>query len=88
MTERLETLKQEIKELIIKECEKEMTPADITDDEILFGPRSNVQLNSIDALQISVALKRKYNVDLHDSKVLRRVMSNVANLAEHIVSLG
>jgi acyl carrier protein len=88
MTERLETLKQEIKELIIKECEKEMKPEDISDDEILFGPGSNVQLNSIDALQISVALKRKYNVDLRDSKVLRRVMSNVANLAEHIASLG
>ena len=32
-----ETLKRELKELIITECQKEMTPDDIADDVFLFG---------------------------------------------------
>lgn len=83
----IETLKQEIKELIIKECEKDIAPGAIDDHEILFGSDSKLQLNSIDAIQISVALKKKYNVHLYDSKILRQVMGSVQSLAEYIVSL-
>ncbi len=83
----IETLKQEIKELIIKECEKDLQPSEIADDEDLFGVKSNIQLNSLDAVQISVALKKKYNVQLYDSKILRQVMRNVSSLAEYIASL-
>ena len=47
-------LKEEIKELIAVECDKGFTADDISDGEALFGPSSKLELDSIDALQISM----------------------------------
>jgi acyl carrier protein len=80
----MEELKAEIKELIITECEKDFTVTDISDDEPLFGSSSKLELDSMDALQISMALQRKYGVMLTDSKELRRVMLSVETLADFI----
>ena len=78
-------LKNALKELIIEECEKECEVEDITDDEILFGPESVLQLDSLDALQISLALNKKYALNTTDSKELRKIMISINSLAEHIL---
>ena len=55
-------LKYELKKLIIEECEKDCKIEDIKDDEPLFGPDSILELDSMDALQISMAIqKSKYD---------------------------
>lgn len=77
-------LRHELKALIIEACDKECTPADITDDEVLFGQEAPLQLDSLDALQISMAIKKKYGLRLPDSKDTRRILASVANLAEHL----
>jgi acyl carrier protein len=77
-------LRHELKALIIEACDKECTPAEITDDEILFGAEAPLQLDSLDALQISMAIKKQYGLRLPDSKDTRRILSCVANLAEHL----
>lgn len=77
-------LRQQLKALIIEACDKDCTPADITDDEILFGPEAPLQLDSLDALQISMAIKKTYGLRLPDSKDTRRILSCVANMAEHL----
>jgi acyl carrier protein len=74
----------ELKQLIIEACDKECAPDDIRDDEVLFGPEAPLQLDSLDALQISMAIKKKYGLRLPDSKDTRRILSCVANLAEHL----
>jgi acyl carrier protein len=79
-------LRHELKALIIEACDKECTPAEITDDEILFGAEAPLQLDSLDALQISMAIKKQYGLRLPDSKETRRILSNVANLAGHLES--
>jgi acyl carrier protein len=79
-------LKNELKQLIIDECEKECEVSDITDEEVLFGSDSNLQLDSLDALQISLALNKKYNLNTTDSKDLRKIMVSINSLAEHIQS--
>lgn len=84
MSSNNEELKQELKELIIKECEKDYKACDITNNEILFGSDSNLQLDSLDALQISLALNKKYGLDTTDSKKLRSIMTSINSLAEHI----
>jgi len=81
-----EKLKSELKQLIIDECEKECEVDEITDDEILFGSDSNLQLDSLDALQISLALNKKYNLNTTDSKELRKIMVSINSLTEHIQS--
>ncbi|MDR2702078.1 MAG: phosphopantetheine-binding protein [Spirochaetaceae bacterium] len=57
----MDNLKQEIKELIINALELEdVKPEDITDSEPLFG--EGLGLDSIDALELGVALKKKFGV--------------------------
>jgi len=79
------SFKQELKALIIEETGKDdLPPEDIADDEALFGPESAVGLDSLDGLQVSVALKRVYGVELNDSKRLRRVMKDINTLADFL----
>jgi len=80
-----EQLKQEIKELIIEECEKEDIEAnDIADDVELFSNESGLDLDSLDALQISMGLQKKYGIRLGDSKEFRRAVTTISKLAQFI----
>jgi len=83
----IKQLKQEIKEMIIEECEKEdIAPENIPDDVELFSPKSGLELDSLDALSISMALKKMYGVRLGDSKDFRRTVTTIEKLAEFIKS--
>lgn len=78
-------LKETLKNLIITECEKDgFSPSDIDDEAPLFGPNSLLQLDSLDALQISMALEEKYGIKITDSKKLRKIMSSINSLAAYI----
>ncbi len=80
-----DALKYELKALILKECDKEeFSPEDIDDDAPLFGSDAPLQLDSMDALQISMALKEKYGVEITDSKKIRSIMSSITTLAHFI----
>ncbi len=60
-------LKEEIKNLIIDTLAlEEITADDIVDEEPLFN--EGLGLDSIDALELGMALKRKYNVVLSANK--------------------
>lgn len=75
-----------LKALIVEACDKDCDPASITNNELLFGPEAPLQLDSLDALQVSMAIKKQYGLRLPDSKETRRILSSVANLAEHLES--
>ena len=77
-------LRLALKALIVEACDKDCDPASIGDDELLFGPEASLQLDSLDALQVSMAIKKKYGLRLPDSKETRRILSSVTNLAEHL----
>ncbi len=79
-----EALKLELKQLIIEECDKDIEPQEISDDEILFGSDTKLELDSMDALQISMALHKKYGIDANDSKKLRKIMASINTLADYI----
>lgn len=81
-----QALKEELKVLIIEECDKDCEPEEISDDEVLFGSDSKLQLDSLDALQISLALNKKYELNVTDSKKLRSIMVSINTLADFIES--
>ena len=57
----------ELKQMIIESLElEEISPEDIIDGEPLFG--EGLGLDSIDALELGMALKRKYNITLSSNK--------------------
>lgn len=60
-------LKKELKQLIIDTLGLEdITPDDIADSEPLFG--EGLGLDSIDALELGMALKKEYNITLGSDK--------------------
>jgi acyl carrier protein len=79
-----ERLKMELKRLIVEECDITAEPGEIGDEEPLFGRDSKLSLDSIDALQISMAIQNKYNIAITDSKEMRRVMRSLNTFADFI----
>jgi len=78
------SLKEELKEMIVRECDKDIDPKSIKDDDIIFDPMHSLGLDSLDSLQISMALQNDYNIRLADPKEARRVMESVNTLAKYI----
>jgi acyl carrier protein len=77
-------LKLRLKQLILAEADRDVPPESVTDDEGLFGPQSRLQLDSIDGLQISMALQVQFNVRITDPKELARLMRSINTLADHL----
>ncbi|MEJ2060450.1 MAG: phosphopantetheine-binding protein [Gammaproteobacteria bacterium] len=76
--------KLELKRLIIEECDKDLAPEDLPDDAPLFGPESPLELDSLDGLQISMALQKRYGVRIADPKELRRILTSINDLAGYL----
>jgi len=77
-------LKLELKRLIVEECDRDIDPASLADDAPLFGPESPLDLDSLDGLQISMALQQRYGVRIADPKELRRVLTSINDLAAYL----
>jgi acyl carrier protein len=82
--EQLNALKLEIKRLIIEALDLEDTTTDdIDDDAPLFGD-DGLGLDSIDALELGIALRKKYQLQLEANDAGNREhfrsVSNLANL--------
>jgi acyl carrier protein len=78
-----EDLVLELKKLIINTLKLEdITPEDIEDEAPLFG--EGLGLDSIDALELVVALEKTYNVFIPDSEVGKKVFRSVNALAEFV----
>ena len=79
------TLKHEIKVLIITALELEdLTPDDLSDDALLFG-NDGLGLDSIDALELGVALRKKYQIHLEaSSSENQKYFRSVNSLSEMV----
>jgi acyl carrier protein len=76
-------LKEKLKSQIILFLNlTDLTPADIKDDEPLFG--DGLGLDSIDSLELIVLLKREYGINIQDPKVGRKVLVDVNTMAAYI----
>jgi len=80
-------LLDQLKRLVLEACDKEEPTGGLTHDEILFGPQSRLDLDSLDALQISMALQKRYGVRMPDSKETRRALASLDTLAAHLQAL-
>jgi len=77
-------LVERLKELIVRTLRLEDVLAeDIVDSEPLFG--DGLGLDSIDALELVVAIEREYGVEIPDANVGRRAFASVNALADFIL---
>ncbi len=73
-------LKTELKLLIIETLKLEDVPLEeIEDDQPLFG--EGLELDSIDALELTVALEKRYGLAIPDEAVGKKAFASVAALA-------
>lgn len=79
-----EKLKLDLKRLIVTECDLTIDPGEIRDEDPLFGPAAPLSLDSIDALQISIAIQNRYGRLITDSKQMRRIMESLNSFADFI----
>jgi acyl carrier protein len=76
-------LKHELKTLIIETLKLEdVTTADIVDDQALF--RDGLGLDSIDALELTVALEKRYKLSIPDEEVGKKAFASVNALATFV----
>ena len=82
------SLEEDIKKLIIKSLELEdISVDDIKDEEPLFN--EGLGLDSIDAHELSMALKKKYNLTLSSDKDKNsELFYSVKTLADYIRGQG
>jgi acyl carrier protein len=74
----------DLKTLVLEAAEKSEPDGGLNDDEALFGPDARLALDSLDALQVSMAIQQRYGLRMPDSKDTRRALSSIAHLAEHL----
>jgi len=75
----------ELTALILEATENTLDGAALAADEPIFGSDARLALDSLDALQLSMALQKRYGIRLTDSKETRRILSCVGNLADHLL---
>jgi acyl carrier protein len=73
-----------LKELVIRTLRLEdIKPEEILDDAPLFG--EGLGLDSIDALELVVAIERDYAVEIPDAEVGRRAFASMLALADFVL---
>lgn len=86
MTEVTAELTSEVKKLIVETLNlKEVDPATILDEPSLFTGENTITLDSIDAIELIMAIQRTYSVRLDDQNLARSIMNSVQSISTFIV---
>ena len=88
MTTDLAFFVEELLALVLEASEKTVAGGGVSYTEVLFGNASRLQLDSLDALQISMAIQKTYGIRLADSKDTRRAMMSLEGLAKYLLERG
>ena len=79
-----EQLTLELKQHIIKYLNLlEKTPADISNDQPLFG--DGLGLDSIDSIELVVMMEREYGIKINDPKEGRKIFVNINTIVDFIL---
>jgi len=69
----------DLKKLVVENCVLKIKPEEIGDETPLFGPGS-VGLDSLDALQLTVAIEQQYGIVINDAEVARQALQSLGSL--------
>ena len=76
-------IKQNIRRLMVENLMLQISPEEIGDAQPLFGPGS-VGLDSVDALQLVVALDKAYGLKIADAEAAKQILQNVNSIADAV----
>jgi len=77
-------IKQDIRRLMVENLMLQISPEEIGDDQSLFGPGS-VGLDSVDALQLVVALDKAYGLKIANPETARQILQSVNTIMDAVV---
>jgi len=72
-------LKAQIRQLLVDSLMLQLKPDEIADDIPLFG--EGLGLDSVDALQLVVALEKRFGLKIKDAAMAREVLKNINAIA-------
>ncbi len=79
------SLEYELAEMIIDFCNVEdVAPEDVSPETALIGPDSPFGLDSLDAVEVVVAVQKTYGVRIGGEKTSREALQSLRTLAEFI----
>jgi acyl carrier protein len=76
------TLREQIKDLIIRRLRLEISVAEIDDQAPLFG--DGLGLDSIDALELVVGLEQEFGISIPDEDVGKEAFASVEALCSYV----
>jgi len=76
-------LKERIKVLMVENLMLQTAAAEISDELPLFGP-GGLGLDSVDALQLVVALDKNFGLKIKDPEAAKAILRNVNTIAEAV----
>ena len=79
----LNALKEKIKSQMVENLMLQVSAAEIGDDQLLFGPGS-LGLDSVDALQLVVALDKNFGLKIADPAAAREILRSVNTIADAV----
>ncbi|MBI5440197.1 MAG: acyl carrier protein [Deltaproteobacteria bacterium] len=80
-----EALRRYLKELILRSCDiTELSPDDLRDEDPLFGTEGPLELTSLDAVEIAMAVEHEFKVKIENMSSAREYFRCVASLADHV----
>jgi acyl carrier protein len=80
------TLSERIKAMMVENLMLQVTAAEIGDDQPLFGPGS-LGLDSVDALQLVVALDKNFGLKVADQAAAKEILQSVSTMVAAIEKL-
>ena len=85
--EDVKTLKERIKKMMVENLMLQVSAEEISDEQPLFGPAS-LGLDSVDALQLVVALDKNFGLKIADPAAAREVLQNVNTIVAAVQKNG
>jgi acyl carrier protein len=81
--EDVNSLKKQIKKMLVDNLMLQLKPDEIGDSQPLFGPGS-IGLDSVDALQVVVALDKNYGLKIPDPAAAKEILQSVDSIVAAI----
>lgn len=78
-----DSLKQKIKSMMVDSLMLKMEPGSIGDDTPLFSPEG-LALDSIDALELAVAIEKSFGVATPNAETARKAFVSVNTIADYV----
>jgi acyl carrier protein len=85
--EQLQAVRERIKKMMVENLMLQVSETEIGNDQLLFGPDS-LGLDSVDALQLVVALDKNFGLKIPDPATAKEVLQSVETMAQALQKAG